>query len=150
MAGGGLLLAAIACTPLGAWIYDDPAVSVARVRLDPDAGGVSRPPVQVALAIRNPNDYALSSTRVELKLRLDDQPIGALVRDSTIPVPEERTSTIALPLVMDASTDAVRLRGFGSGTHRFHVEGRATFLTPFGNRKVRFAEEGELAFGPPE
>ena len=139
----------MACTPLGVWIYEDPAVTVARVRLQTDSTTPRRAPVEVAIAVRNPNDYALSATRVELRLQLDDEPIGRLIRDSTMAVPKSTTSTVALPLVLDAGTSDARILSFGRGRHRFLIEGRATFVTPFGHRKVRFAQAGELAFGSP-
>jgi LEA14-like dessication related protein len=142
---GALLVGA--CTPLGVWVYEDPAVTVARVRLGTDTSAARRPPVEVALDLRNPNDFEMSNTRVELQLRLDDQPIGGLARDSTIALPRAATSTVAVPLVVDRGTSSARLLAFGAGRHRFHVEGRVTFVTPFGRRKVRFAQEGELAFG---
>jgi hypothetical protein len=42
------------------------------------------------------------------------------------------------------------MQSFGSGVHRFAIEGRATFTTPVGKRKVRFAQSGEMAFGASE
>lgn len=142
-----LLLPAVACTPLGLWMYQDPGVSVSRVRLGTEPADSS--PVVVALDVSNPNDYGVSTTRVELRLRLDDRPIGRLDRDSHVALPKVGTSTVALPLVPDGGTSAAQLRALGSGVHRFMVEGRATFATPIGSRKVRFAQEGQLAFGPP-
>jgi LEA14-like dessication related protein len=136
----------VACTPLGLWMYEDPAVTVSRVRLDADARGTA--PVIVALDLRNPNDYALSATSVQFNLRLDELPIGRLTRTgSSVEVPKAGTSTVAVPLEPDQGTNPARLKALSSGVHRFAVEGEATFATPIGNRRVRFAEEGELAFG---
>jgi LEA14-like dessication related protein len=143
------LLAVVSCTPLGVWIYEDPAVTVARVRVGVDTSHAHPAPVEVSLDLRNPNDFELSNTRVELQLQLDDEPVGGLVRDTSVALPRGSTSTLALPLVVDRGTSAARLVAFGEGRHRFHVEGRVTLVTPFGNRKVRFAQEGELAFGSP-
>lgn len=140
------LIPLLACTPLGVWLYEDPQVSVARVRVDADARGT--PPVVVALDLLNPNDFPVSTTRLEMRLRLDDQPIGELDRDSSVAIPKG-TATVAMPLVPDRATTPARLRAFNSGIHRFAIEGRATFFTPIGKRKVRFAQEGELVFGPP-
>ena len=136
----------VACTPLGVWIYEDPRVTVARVRVDADAHGT--PPVVVALDVRNPNDFSVSSTRMELQLVLDDLPIGRLDRDSSVSMPKG-TATMALPLIPNRATTPARLQAFNSGVHRFVIEGRATFATPVGKRKVRFAQAGELVFGPP-
>ncbi|HKT58557.1 MAG TPA: hypothetical protein VJQ46_00810 [Gemmatimonadales bacterium] len=142
----GWLIAMAACTPVGVWIYQDPRVTVSHVRLDIDT--TSARPVLVALDLRNPNDYVISATRVELRLALDDFPIGRLAQDSSVPVPKG-TATVALPLIPDRSATRARLQGFNSGVHRFAIQGLATFTTPIGKRKVRFAQTGELAFGPP-
>jgi hypothetical protein len=119
---------------------------MSRVRVDAEAEG--NPPVVVALDVRNPNDFALSTTRFELRLSLDGLAIGWLDRDSSMVVPKG-TATVALSLVPDGATTPARLQAFRSGVHRFAIVGQATFVTPIGKRKVRFAEEGELAFGAP-
>jgi LEA14-like dessication related protein len=142
-----VLVAALACTPLGLWMYQDPAVEVSRVRLTPEPADSA--PVVVALDMSNPNDYPVSTRRVELSLRLDDLPIGGVARDSSVPLPQVATSTVALALVPNRAATPDQLRVLGSGVHRFLVEGRATFATPIGERKVRFAQEGEMAFGEP-
>lgn len=141
------LVPVMACTPLGVWIYEDPGVTVSRVRVD--TNGRSSSPVVVALDLRNPNDYTVSTTRVELWLVLDGLAIGRLDRDSSVSLPKG-TATVALPLTPNRATTPARLQAFGSGVHRFTIQGRATFATPVGKRKVRFAQTGELAFGPPE
>jgi hypothetical protein len=48
------LIAMLACTPAGVWIYEDPRITVARVRLDADTTAAR--PVLVALDLRNPNE----------------------------------------------------------------------------------------------
>jgi LEA14-like dessication related protein len=140
------LLPIVACTPLGVWVYEDPQVTVDRVRVDADAQGT--PPVIVALAVNNPNDFPLSATRLEFRLVLDDLPIGRLDRAGKVSVPKG-VATMALPIETDRGTTPARLQAFNSGVHRFAIEGKATFATPLGKRKVRFAQQGELAFGPP-
>ena len=126
-------------------MYQDPAVSVSRVRLAAEPADTAL--VMVALDLSNPNDYAVSATRVELLLRLDDLPIGVVARDSSVPLPKVTTSTVAVALVPTPSATRDQLRVLGSGVHRFAVQGRATFTTPIGDRKVEFAQEGEMAFG---
>lgn len=140
-----LLLLVAGCTPLGLWMYQDPAVSVSRVRLAPEPADTA--PVVVALDLSNPNDYAVSATRVELLLRLDDLPIGQVAQDSSVPLPKVATSTVALALVPTHAATHDQLKVLGSGVHRFAVQGRATFATPIGDRKVEFAQEGQMAFG---
>jgi LEA14-like dessication related protein len=137
-----------ACTPLGLWLYEDPVVTVSRVTLErkqPRTPGTS--PVVVALAVDNRNAFALSTERVELSLRLDGVPIGQLKRDSTVAVAMAAISTVAVALPLEKQTTPERLAALGTGTHTFAVQGRATFRTPFGMRKVRFGQEGAMMFG---
>jgi hypothetical protein len=134
-----------ACTPLGLWIYEDPGVTMSRVRVN--AKGQDASPVMVVLDLRNPNDLTLSATRVELWLVLDGLTVGWLDRDSSVSLPKG-TTTVALPLVPSHVATPARQRAFDAGTHQFTIEGRATFATPIGERKVQFAQTGEMAFGP--
>jgi LEA14-like dessication related protein len=136
-----------ACTPLGLWVYEDPGVTVSRVRVNTEGQGPS--PVVVALDVRNPNDLTLSTTRVELWLVLDGLTVGWLDRDSSVSLPKG-TTTLALPLVPSHVATPARQRAFDAGSHQFTIEGRATFATPIGERKVRFAQTGEMAFGQRE
>ena len=133
----------MACTPLGLWMYEDPGITVSRVRVG--VNSLSPAPVLIALDLENRNDFPVSAVHVQLSLALDDQPIGELNRDSTVIVPKDTISTVALPL---ATARVGRLTRFRSGTHRFTVMGRAEFTTPIGTRKVTFAQEGDLKFGP--
>jgi LEA14-like dessication related protein len=137
----------LACTPLGLWLYDDPQVSVSRVRLSAESSEGA--PVLVALNVRNPNDYPISTARFELRLRLDGLTVGRLARDSAVSFPRLATSTFAVALDPSTGVGPARLRTLGEGKHRFAVDGRTTFTTPFGKRKVRFAQEGEMIFGSP-
>jgi LEA14-like dessication related protein len=139
-----------ACTPLGLWLYEDPVVTVAGIRLNLGASRQSgSSPVIVALAVKNSNDYPLSTEQVELSLRLDGVPIGSLKRDSTVEVATDTVSMVALGLALEEYATPEHLQVFGSGTHNFAVRGRATFRTPFGKRKVRFAQEGAMVFQRP-
>ena len=52
--------------------------------------GGDRAPLLVAITVRNPNDYDLSSARLELALQLDDVAIGEFARDSTVSAAQER------------------------------------------------------------
>jgi LEA14-like dessication related protein len=134
------------CTPLGLWVYGDPYVTVMRVRLDPDELGGSQ--AAVFLRVRNPNDYPLATARMELRLQLDGVPFGWFEADSTLAVAKSLTSSVALPLALDSRITASQLEAFQSGSHSYAVAGRITFTTPFGKRKVRFADAGAMTFSP--
>ena len=134
------------CTPVGLWLYEDPVVTVAGIRLNLEEVRQSGSPVIIALAVKNSNDYPLSTEQVELSLRLDGVPIGRLQRDSTVQVATDTVSTVALTVPLEQHATPEDLRAFRSGTHNFAVRGRATFRTPIGTRKVRFAQEGAMVF----
>ena len=140
--GAWAAAAVVGCTPLGLWVYDEPGLEVSRVRVDHEANANS---VVLGLAVWNPNDYDVTTSRLELQLKLDDVPVGHFTRDSVISVPQVGLADLALPLTVQGPVRE-RIRTLASGTHRFAVEGRATFSTPFGRRKVRFAHQGDLAF----
>jgi LEA14-like dessication related protein len=143
LVGISAAVGALACTPLNLWVYDDPGLEVSRVRVDHEA---NRDPVVLGLAVWNPNDYDVQTARLELQLKLDDVPVGHFSRDSIVPVPQVGLADLTLPLTVVKGASKQRIRAMVSGKHRFAVEGRATFSTPFGPRKVRFAHQGDLAF----
>jgi hypothetical protein len=145
--GASWWLVSIGCTPLGVWLYQDPALEVSRVRVRAEPAPGDQ--LMVALDVKNPNDYELATARVELLLRLDGLTIGEFDRDSILPLPQTTVATVTLPLTPRQAATPEQLRRFQSGTHDFSVEGRATFTTPIGKRKVRFAQKGSMAFGRP-
>jgi len=140
----GPLLLLIACTPLGFWVYTDPVVTVSRVSVQLRRTVDS--PVVVGLAVDNPNDYAISTEQIELALRLDGVPIGKLKRDSTVALEMTAVSNLDVVLPLEKRVTPKQLAALNPGTHNFAVQGRATFRTPFGVRKVRFQQEGAMLF----
>ena len=134
------------CTPLGVWIYEDPAFEVSRVRLDSEQAADST--VVVAMQVWNPNDFEISMSRLELRLRLDGHTVGHFERDSVVAVPRGDTATtVSLAFVRASGATRSTMESFRSGTHRFLVEGRAVMKTPIGDRRVRVAHAGDMAFG---
>jgi LEA14-like dessication related protein len=92
-----------ACTPLGLWIYEDPVVTVSRVTLElRESRSPTSSPVVVALDVHNRNDFPISTTRMELSLRLDGIPIGRLKQDNRVAVATEGVSTLAMPLRLES------------------------------------------------
>jgi LEA14-like dessication related protein len=128
-------------------MYEDPVVTVSRITVELRRSVPTQSPVIVALAVKNANDYPLSAEEVELSLRLDGVPIGRIRRDSMVPLATDTISTVAVPLALEKQTVPQHLQSLGAGAHSFAVQGRATFRTPIGTRKVRFAQEGSMIFG---
>jgi LEA14-like dessication related protein len=135
-----------ACTPLGMWVYGDPAFEVSRIQLQQEPASDSS--MLVALTLWNPNDYDISTSRLELDLRVDDHTIGRFERDSVIPMTSVDSTTLDLAFTPTSGATARRLAALRPGSvHRIMVRGRATFKTPFGERKVQLAHGGAMAFG---
>jgi LEA14-like dessication related protein len=127
-------------------MYEDPVVKVARITFEMrQSVRAQSSPVVVALAVKNANDYPLSAEQVELSLQVDGIPLGQTSRDSSVPLATDTISTVAVPLAVKPGSEPRQVAQ--SGIHRFAVQGRATFRTPIGLRKVRFAQEGSLVFG---
>ena len=84
------------CTPLGLWMYEDPVITVSRITVDLRRSAPIQSPVVVALAVKNANDYPISTEQVELALRLDGVPIGQIRRNSRMQLATDTTSTVAL------------------------------------------------------
>lgn len=142
----GGMAALCACTPLGVWLYEDPAFEVSRVRLDSEQAPDST--VVVALQVWNPNDFEIATSRLELRLRLDGHTVGHYERDSVIAVPHgAAATTLSLSFVRSSAATPRTMATFRTGTHRFLVEGRAVMKTPIGDRPVRVAHAGDMAFG---
>jgi Late embryogenesis abundant protein len=126
-------------------MYEDPVVKVARITFEMRRSAPAQSPVVVALAVKNANDYPLSAEAVELSLQVDGIALGQISRDSSVPLATDTISTVAVPLAVTPGMEPGQVAR--SGLHRFAVRGRATFRTPIGLRKVRFAQEGSLVFG---
>jgi hypothetical protein len=129
------------CTPLGLWLYQEPAFEVSQVRLQHEQPADSA--VLVGLAVWNPNDYDLTTSRFELKLDIDGRTVGRYSRDSIIPVGRITTDTLSLPF-LPPSDRGDRLAPLPPGTHHVEVEGSAFLTTPFGERRIRVAHAGDV------
>lgn len=142
-----IILLSSACTPLGLWLYEDPVVTVSRITLELRKPARAKPPpVVVALDVKNVNDYPLSAERLELSLRVDGISVGKLRHDSTVAVATESISTLAVAMPVERWAISDRLEASRRVSHIVAVQGRATFRTPIGIRKVRFAQAGEMVF----
>lgn len=136
----------VGCTPLGMWVYGDPAFEVSQVQFQPEPASDSS--MVVALTLWNPNDYDISASRLELDLRVDNHTIGRYERDSVIPMTRADSTFLALAFTPTSGATVGRLAAFRPGTvHRIVVRGRGTFKTPFGERKVQLAHAGAMTFG---
>ena len=137
LAGG--LLTAGGCTPLGAWLYDDPsfalsAVAVRRFDAGPDS-------VELRLTGCNRNDFELMGFGFEARLDVAGQPLGAGRLESTYQLATRDSTSITMVLPVGS------VAGFPAGPKgvaRYELVGVTTVRSPLGDRRVHLRQRGEV------
>ena len=132
---------ALACTPLGLWIYEEPTVEVTELRLDPAAGAEF--PVQVALAVSNANDFEVSLVRVHMRVSV----AGTAMLDRELLTAAAFRARYRLVVRMGVSGGDLATRGAtrAAGSQPYQVDGFAVLRTPIGERRIPFTRAGTSA-----
>lgn len=128
-----------ACTPLGAWLYDDPtfvlsAVSVREFDPGPDS-------VELRITGCNRNDFELMGVGFEAQLDVDGRPVGTgrLENAYQLATRDSTSLTVVVPL-----HSADRLDLPTNRARPYRLVGSTTVKTPIGDRRVRVRHEGEV------
>ena len=126
------------CTPLGAWVYDDPSFSLRSVEVRRAAQADSLDLVFMAC---NRNDYDLTGERFTTRLAVAGQTLGEAERDQPVFLATRDTSlfTVTVPLPPH-SLDA------GGPGRRYELSGQSEVHTPMGTRNVAFRMRGRVQF----
>lgn len=133
-----LALAAAGCTPLGLWIYQDPAVHVAEVTVDQAIS--AEYPVRIGLAISNANDFEVSLLRVQLQLTVGGRTLMQReVATTAVFLPRDQM-TVTIGIMPGDLIPGAR-RGV-TPTQRYLLDGYATLKTPLGERRIAFQQSG--------
>lgn len=127
------------CTPLGIWVYDEPAVTVSAISFTGDSTAL----VEVTLQVRNPNDFDIKLEQVELYVSLGGQALidTSISATLTLLYAERRDITLNAgrqTVSFGNSPEAMR-----SGRHGYLVRGEARLSTPIGIRRIPFQQEGK-------
>jgi hypothetical protein len=131
-----------ACTPVGAWVYEDPSFSIrdAVLQHGQDPGGVSSDSLQLRFSSCNLNDYDLLGEAFDAQLLLGGRPAGNGQREQPYFLHNRDTSGVTITLALDSGW----LARIPAGKSRFEVVGNLLIKSPIGDRHVALRERGNL------
>ena len=132
----GLLL--LACTPLGAWVYEDPSFRLTRVEPRyPGASGPAADSFNLVFLACNRNDFDLLLQRVSARLEIPGQNASRAESADHYTLPTRTMSEILVSVALADSMIA------SDKVHRrFAVAGETTVSTPSGDRVVSWQQHG--------
>lgn len=131
---------ALGCTTMGAWLYDDPAMSLRSVTVRPatdlSAGSDS---IEFLFQGCNRNDYDLMSDNFTAQIAVGGRTVAAGTREQPVFLGTRDTSNfvVVLPLQQAAIAN-------GERAARFELEAHGVLRTPIGNRDVTYRFMGRV------
>ncbi len=134
----GIVAAVLAgCTPVGAWLYEDPRFKLVEVQRDTISTEAHR--LQFIFDGCNNNDYDLQTDSLATSLVINGQPAGQNQETSSIVLPSRTVMRLSVKL-----TPAVEGSGSGIRSVPFKLTNRATVMAPSGPRVVHLVEAGTV------
>ncbi len=131
-----------ACTPLGAWVYDDPSFTLSAVALREFESGPDS--VELRITGCNRNDFELMGIGFEARLDVDGRVVGSGRHGNTyqLGTRDSTSFTVVVPVtsVEDLTPPADR-------RSPYQLTGSTTLKTPLGDRRVGLRQEGEVRRG---
>lgn len=141
---GLVVLAAVAgCTPLGAWLYDDPTFVLSAVSRR--GGGIQRDTLEMVLVACNRNEFTLTGSAIEVSVQVDGRTVSQGRSERSFVLPLRDSTAVTVPIAIARE----QLRGIGAAGAqpvRFRLLGRGVVRTPLGVRRVPFGFSGALRF----
>ncbi len=134
----GLLL--LACTPLGAWVYDDPSFHLTRVEPRyPGASGPEGDSLNLVFLACNRNDYDLQLQHTSAQLAVTGHATSRSGRADHYTLPTRTMSEIQVTVVLaDSAIAADKVH------RRFVLLGETTVSMPAGDRLVAWKQRGSV------
>jgi hypothetical protein len=130
----------LGCTPLGAWVYDDPSFHLTRVESrHPGGAGAQPDSLNLVFLACNRNDFDLQLPRVAARLSVvgrGSSPTGSAA-NYTLP-----TRTVSEVVVTVSLADS--LMAMDQVHRRFDLQGETTVSTPSGDRLVVWKQRGSV------
>jgi hypothetical protein len=131
--------AALGCTAVGAWIYDDPSIALRSAQLHPrgDVDGMSDS-LELVFVACNRNDYEVRGEGFETRLAVAGRMVGTAVRDYPLYMGTRDTArfTVTVPL-----HDFDTTRG---PSQQFEVTAHGQLFTPMGSRPLALHLHGRV------
>ena len=130
----------LACTPLGAWVYEDPSFRLTRVEpRHPGASGPEADSLNLVFLACNRNDYDLQLQRVSARLEVTGRATSPTGRADHYTLPTRTMSEILVTISLAGSAIAA------DQVHRsFELLGETTVRTPSGDRLVSWRQRGSV------
>ncbi len=134
---------ASACTAMGAWLYQDPTYALRAVNVRPGpAGEVRRDSLELVFIGCNLNDYDLTETSFQTRMRIAGAEAGEVNHTQTLFIATRDTArfTVVMPL-REGSLPSSK-----GAANPFEIVGTSSLETPIGARSVnvRFAGRVEV------
>ncbi|HXG45975.1 MAG TPA: hypothetical protein VNJ71_14580 [Gemmatimonadales bacterium] len=132
-----------ACTPLGAWLYDDPSFALQGATFRPAPAPGGRDSLELVFSGCNLNDFDLVGEGFEARLVLADRQVGTGRREHPYYLHTRDTSRVIVTLALDDDW----LEAAGASGVRFELLAELLLLSPAGERRVGFRKQGTLIGG---
>jgi hypothetical protein len=127
------------CTPLGAWLYDDPSFALARVGIRDMPEGTDS--LMLVLAGCNRNDYDLMGFGFEAQLNVDGRQVGSVRTEALYQLDMRDSTMITVMLPLDSLAN---ISPGASAASLYELTGQTRIHTPIGERHVKLAQKGEV------
>lgn len=130
----------VSCTPIGAWLYDDPTFVLSEMTVR--GAGNPSDTLEMVLTACNRNDYPIQATGIEVSLEMEGTSLGSVQSSQPYTLQTRDSTKLTVPLAMlEESTDP--------GTSISYVmTGHTTLQTPIGERRVELFQQGAVALKP--
>lgn len=128
------------CAVAGRARLERPTVSLAQIRVT--GIGITGGTLDLVLDVYNPNTYELRTTRMDVRVALEDTHFGEVVLSRVITLPRESDNEVIVPLRFTWEGVGAGARALISrGSVRYQLDGRMLVGTPVGDRAVSLAHE---------
>jgi hypothetical protein len=136
---------AIACTPLGGWLYSDPTFALSGVSTK--YHGSPADTLQVILTACNLNDFNIDALKVDGRLIVDGTPVGRLTSSKGYTLKMRDSADVLASLQIPRLTGPpVHAKGDDMVTAQYELNGNIELSTPIGLRKVPLHQRGDVRF----
>jgi hypothetical protein len=130
----------LGCTTMGAWLYDDPAMSLRSVTVryatDLAAGADS---LELLFLGCNRNDYDLMSDNFSAQMAVSGRTVAVGTREQPVFLGTRDTSSFVVVIPLQQTALAR-----GSSTVPFELQASGVLRTPIGNRDVNYRFKGRV------
>jgi hypothetical protein len=131
-----------ACTPLGAWLYDDPSFALSAVALREFGTGPDS--VELRITGCNRNDFELMGVGFEARLNVDGRLVGSGLHENAYQLGTRDSTSFTVVLPVESVEDFTPPV---DGKSPYELVGSTTVKTPIGDRRVDLRQEGEVRRG---